>query len=288
MIMKWTRLMALLFCLTSCYVLTTAQSNESSLLWKVEGDDIQTSYVYGTFHILPQSDFDLSDQVTKAFNEADQIALELDFDDPSLQANMMRYANMEDGQTLDKLIDKEVYDEIDLYLQSTMGVGMQAFNKWKPFLLTSLVMGKLIEGQPASFELTFVKMAMEGKKEIVGLETAKDQLAIFDKIPYQDQADDVEEMFTDEKKTKETFQKMINLYKEGNIDKLVDFTRDYIDNPEEFKMLLSDRNEKWIPKMAEMSKENAVFYGVGAGHLGGEKGVINLLKEAGYTVTPVK
>jgi uncharacterized protein YbaP (TraB family) len=51
--------------------------------------------------------------------------------------------------------------------------------------------------------------------------------------------------------------------------------------------LLTDRNKKWIPKIETVARETPTFFGVGAGHLGGENGVIMLLKKAGFTVEPV-
>jgi uncharacterized protein YbaP (TraB family) len=51
--------------------------------------------------------------------------------------------------------------------------------------------------------------------------------------------------------------------------------------------MLDNRNLKWIPQIIETSKETPTFYAVGAGHLGGEKGVIRLLRKEGFKVTAV-
>ena len=53
-------------------------------------------------------------------------------------------------------------------------------------------------------------------------------------------------------------------------------------------MLITTRNSNWIPIMKKMMQEKVTFFAVGAGHLGGEKGVVNLLRKAGYKVTALK
>ena len=53
------------------------------------------------------------------------------------------------------------------------------------------------------------------------------------------------------------------------------------------ELLLVRRNENWIPVMERIMREGSAFFAVGAGHLGGPKGVVNLLRQAGYTVEPV-
>ena len=52
--------------------------------------------------------------------------------------------------------------------------------------------------------------------------------------------------------------------------------------------LLVTRNQNWIPKIQQITKEKPTFFAVGAGHLGGKKGVIALLRDAGFTVKAVK
>ena len=84
-----------------------AQTNNKSLLWKIEGDNIQTSYLYGTIHLIPQGAFEINEKITGAFNSAEQIVLEIDMDDPAMQMKMMQNALMKDETTLDQLFSEE-------------------------------------------------------------------------------------------------------------------------------------------------------------------------------------
>jgi len=81
---------------------------------------------------------------------------------------------------------------------------------------------------------------------------------------------------------------MITQYKNENIEGLYESVNESLkEDPEFKKAILDNRNNNWISKIGELSKDQKVFYGVGAGHLGGDQGVISLLRIAGYTVTPI-
>lgn len=264
-----------------------AQTDGKSLLWKIEGDDIQTSYLYGTIHLLPQEAFEITSKVNTAFESAEQIVLEIDMDDPSLQMKMMQNAAMKEGVTLDQVFSEEDYTAVSDAIKETMGVGLTALNTMKPFMLYSMLIGKLIDGAPASYELTFMQMAKEKELEILGLETVEDQMAVFDAIPYKEQAKDVVEMVRNEEETKKEFAELVAAYQAEDIDQMYDVILAYADTETEMNELIIKRNKNWIPVIGELAENKITFFGVGAAHLGGEVGVINLLKEAGYSVTPI-
>ena len=278
----------LLLFLATFFVAPSVQAQTANtLLWKVEGEGIETSYVFGTIHLLPQSDFQLKKKVENAFMESDLLVLELDMDDPGLQGQMMQHAMMKDGKTLDALFSEDDYKTLDTELQAAMGVGIAPFNTFKPFMIAAFLISKYLGEQPASFEASLLQMAKTKGIEIEGLETVAEQMSFFDSIPYEEQAEDIVEMLNEEEKTRELFRKLIDVYKSEDITALSNLMEEYFDDPEELDLLLNQRNKKWIPLITEKAGKTATFFGVGAGHLGGSEGVIALLKQAGYTVTPV-
>lgn len=265
-----------------------AQENNKSLLWKIEGNDINTSYIFGTFHILPKKDFEFKDKVKHAFSKTETVVLELDMDDPNMQGEFMKYSMLTDGQQLKSFMDDTEYAYLDAFFKEKMGFGMAQLNTFKPFTLSSMAMVSKFGKDAASYEATILTMAAEAKKEVKGLETVEFQMSLFDKQSYEEQIDDIIKLIKDEETAGLTFDDMVKLYKTEDIDKLYDFMNTYFEQDDELiKLLLSDRNVSWIEKMEASSKEQSTFFAVGAGHLPGEKGVINLLKEAGYTVTPI-
>lgn len=263
-----------------------AQEEAKTLLWKIEGKGIKTSYVFGTFHILPQKDLVIHDKVKQALGSTEQLVMELDFDDPALQANLMQSIAMNNGETLDKLLTAEQYKALNEEITATVGVGLDNFKTFKPFFLSTFLIPSLIGEQPVSFEVELTKMATAQGKSIEGLETVAEQAVVFDKIPYEKQAADLMEMVTDKAKMKRLYTDMIEKYKTENIaaiDKLVA----ELYSPEELAVLLTDRNKTFVTGIAKYAAAKPTFVAVGAGHLGGPKGVIKLLKQQGYTVTPV-
>lgn len=262
---------------------------QNSILYKVEGNNIQPSYVFGTVHMLPKEDFFIEEKVKKAFSESNLIVMELDMDDPSMQTESMKYAMLAGDDSLKNHMTEAEYNILDDYFTSKMGVGMAGFVKMKPFVVSSTVMMAHLGQNMASFESTFVQMAKNQEKEIKGLETIAFQMAIFDAQPYEEQIDQVIEMLQEEGGISGYFDKIISAYKTQDITVLYESLNEFFKEDEAFKeKMLDERNQNWIPQIGEFSKNTSVFYAVGSGHLGGEEGVIYLLKKAGYTVTPVE
>lgn len=269
--------------------LITAQAQDQSLLYKIEGAGITTSYVYGTIHILPNKDFVLKDKVKKAFDETELVVLEIDVDDPQLAQKMTQHANMKNDASLKSFMSDEEYQLLDQTLIKSAGVSVAAFEHVKPFFLTQLLMIPYLGEQPASYEEAFAKLAAESKKEILGLEKIEEQMAFFDEIPYQDQVDEIIRMLKEEERTKAIFNEMVQLYKAENTQELYQLIHKYYgdDSEKMADIILHQRNQDWINKMVNFAEDQSVFFGVGAGHLGGNQGVVQLLRKAGYTVTAI-
>jgi uncharacterized protein YbaP (TraB family) len=147
---------------------------------------------------------------------------------------------------------------------------------------------KLSNGDMKSYEMELFEMAKKQKKKIGGLETAEYQLSMFDSIPYREQADMLVKGIRSKSDGKDQLQQMVNLYKQQNISALYDMIiKDTSGIANHGNLLLDNRNKNWLPIMEKMMTENPTFFAVGAGHLGGEKGVITLLRKRGYTVKPM-
>lgn len=262
---------------------------QNSLLYKVEGNNIKTSYVFGTMHMMPKVDFLLEEKVKNAFAASDLIMMELDMDEPNMQTEIMKYAILATDDSLANHMTPEEYKILDDYFTTKMGVGMAAFAKLKPFIISSTAMIAHLGQDMASFEATFLQMAAADKKEVKGLETIEFQMSMFDEQSYEEQIDQVIEMLQKEGGMGAYFDEIVSAYTSQDINVLYKVLNEFFEDDEAFKKkMLDDRNENWIPKIGENSKGNSVFYAVGAGHLGGEKGVIALLTASGYTVTPVE
>jgi len=265
----------------------SAQRLENSLLWKIEGKGIQPSYLFGTFHLLPGKDFVISKKVSDAFNETEQLVLELKMDNPLLQLEMLKYVAMKDSMTIDQLVDSADYRLLDQALKESVGMGIAMFNTFKPMMIASMLVLKYIDGEPSSFDMTLAAIAREKEIPVFGLETLKYQMNIFDEIPYEDQVEDMMEMVKEEEKMARMYEKMVSVYMKEDINGLQTLTLEDAATEKEIEMLLNKRNREWVSRIEKFAAEKPTFIGVGAAHLGGEKGLVILLRKAGYKVTAI-
>jgi len=283
----------LLSLLSIAFIATTslsAQKLENSTLWKIEGNGLnKASYLFGTIHIT--CDATLENDVIKALDETTQLVLEIDMDDPDMQVKMMKGMYMKDGKTLKNMVNDEDYQAIDSLFINNVGMSVKMLENVKPFFLTSMLYPKFIDCPMESFEAELIKDATEQNEEIFGLETIEDQINVFDVIPYEDQLKDLVRTAKDNMAyDKANFEKLLKIYRDENITAMLDIMNDenYSSVTEYQDELLDKRNKNWIPKIEEFAEKQATFFGVGAGHLAGKNGVINLLRQAGYSVTAVR
>ena len=271
-------------------VLGFSQKTENSLLWKISGNGLtKPSYLYGTIHIT--CDATLNDNVLKALDDTSQLYLELDMDDPSLQMEMMRGMMMKDGKKMSQLASPEDFATVDKLLMANIGVSAKMFDNIKPSMVSIMLMPKMTDCPIQSIEGELMKITESQNEEIYGLETVTSQMAVFDAIPYEKQMEELVKTAKDNMASdKEMYKKMAAVYASKDLNAIMEFIKE-----EENEMygdhsyvLLDNRNKSWISKIEEAAKTAPTFFGVGAAHLPGENGVINLLRKKGYKVEPVK
>ena len=148
--------------------------------------------------------------------------------------------------------------------------------------------GDLQNGDIKSYEMEFMKIAENSGKTIGGLETIDYQISIFDSIPYMDQANMLVESIKSTDVGDDQMKELVDLYIGQDIAGLYKIMQGDENISEYEDVLLFKRNANWIPIMNQNMASNRSFFAVGAGHLGGAKGVINLLRQEGYSVKPFK
>lgn len=266
-----------------------AQTLQKTLLWKISGNKLEKpSYLYGTMHAV--CDATLDKNVEKAFDETSQLYLEIDMDDPNLQANMFKDMMMRDGKKMSEMVSPNEMALLDKFLTENVGYSGTMLNTVKPFFVNAMLIPKLLPCEMKTVEGELMTLSMKQNEPVFGLETVTEQIQVFDAIPYQNQMDDLLTMAKDGiDKSKAEFSKILDIYATKDIETMLQFTK-----KSESQMmsqfqddLLLKRNENWIPRISKIANEKPTFFGVGAAHLAGDKGVIKLLRKAGFTVEPV-
>lgn len=267
----------------------TAPAPANSLLWEVSGKGLaQPSYIYGTIHLICPQDLQVTEPMKRAFSSSKQVVMELDMDSPTMMQEMQAGMMMTDGQTLEKLLPAADYARVGDYLKAKAGMPIAQLGMLKPFVVSSILYPALLGCTPASYETTFVKLAQEQHKEITGLETVQEQMGFFDKIPYAVQSKMLTDMVTKEAEAQREFQQLLTLYKAQNVEELRTMSTKSSFGFQEYEQLLLDgRNQQWIARIEKQATAQPTFFAVGAAHLGGSQGVLNLLRQQGYRVTPV-
>lgn len=271
------------------WMIGSTYGQESSLLWKVSGNGLEKeSYLFGTIHIICKSDFVMDDRITEAFENTEELILELDMSDPQLQLKMQQVSMNPGMKNIQGEMDESLATLLDKFLLKNYGAGLGQLGVLKPFVLSSMVMLKALPcAEVESYETFYTSKASKSSMQVVGLETVEFQVGIFDRIPQDLQLQELGKMLAEDYSQSE-FQTMISAYLAEDIMALDEVMTSSGMMADYRSILLDERNKTWVPKIEEAMKAKSVFVAVGAGHLGGELGVIQLLKDAGYTVEPIK
>ena len=282
--------------------MSTAQEKASynHLLWKIEGGDLTApSYLYGTIHIIPQKDFRVSDTLQAYFEKADKLVMEMDMDildmgmgggdmDFSQMMSMLSEIMLTPPNSLKSLLSEADYTYLQGFMRDSMSTPIPFYQMFKPiFLSEQISISYCLEEMPNSFELYFRKQANEREMSIAGLETFEEQLSFIQDIPLEDQAASLMETVRNAHSLCQEYQHMYDLYNSQQLDSLMSMVNEDPTLKEQSGNLLDERNSNWIPKLKEWMQAESLFIAVGAAHLPGPMGVVELLRKSGYRVSPI-
>lgn len=269
---------------------------ENALLWEISGNELtKSSYLFGTIHIIGAEDYFIPKGTLSAIDNTEKIVFEINMEEMEDMSKLMSIIGgvmMNNGTTLKDLVSEEDYKLISDHFES-LGLPMFFFDKMKPMFLTvfssgDVKPGDLETGAIKSYESELMTIGKESNKEFGGLETIEYQISVFDSIPYTDQAEMLVESIKSANTQDDQFKEMIRVYKAQDLNAMQEmFAAEDGGIGEHEDVLLVNRNKNWIPVMKTMMTEKPTFFAVGAGHLGGDFGVIKLLQEAGYNLKPI-
>ena len=270
---------------------SVGQVTKNALLWEVKSKDGKiSSYLYGTMHLMDADLFYFPKKLEKLLLKSDVLCMEIaNVNDPDISPDALFLKN----ETLTDYFSEVQMDSIYRWAEKSLLMNKEQFNtnfsKAKPFLLLQFLLQSSLPENAKSYEKEFENLAKNNKKTIEGLESVTEQLELFTSLSKKEQAEMVMSSLREEEEAKSFFQEMQKIYLTQNIDDLYTFMKKESDSPiNSSRAFLEDRNQKWIPQMEKMMDSKSVFFAVGAAHLAGPEGVIELLIKKGYTLTPIK
>jgi len=263
--------------------------NGNSLLWKIEGNDCKTSYLFGTMHIIDEEYYKMSESLIKKIETSEAIIMEVGgMPSPFETLELMTL----DSGTVHSYFTKEqmatLLEFFDKKLKTSPETFHQLYGKMKPFFILQAISQGYFSDKTVSYDLNIMGMAAEKKIPLIGLETIEQQLGFFDAIPPSEMADLIMKSIADFDEEKKQTKKMMQIYSEQQVDKLIPMIKKQ--SPEFMvyeDIFLYNRNKAWIPKLKDEMSTKHCFIAVGAAHLFGEGGIIDLLQKEGYSVTAI-
>jgi uncharacterized protein YbaP (TraB family) len=263
----------------------TSLVSAQSLLHEVRGNGMKHSvYIYGTIHAIAQSDFFIDAVVDDRFNDSDIIVFEVDISSPTIMAEVQSAMMMKE-YGLDSLINEEDYQRVKRFFADSLQLPLDMLKQVKPLMMSSFLLPKLIGYQSVSYETFFLQRAIEQQKKVKGLETVAEQIGYMDMIPLESQAKILMETIEDFNVSRKEFVKLVETYKTRDVEKVYEVVMETGLEYREFGQYLIDaRNQNWVPRIIELGNNANTFIAIGCGHLGGESGVLNLLRKQGFEV----
>ncbi|MGZ8550433.1 MAG: TraB/GumN family protein [Chitinophagaceae bacterium] len=274
-----------------------AQKNntENTLLWKISGNGLaKPSYLFGTIHMLCKDDAVLSDSLINIIKNVKEVYFEVDLDNMFEMLGVMGKMKMRDDTTLQDLLSVADYEKVKNYFETKGSMlPFSMLETYKPMLAAStLQQGGLPCETTAMMEQVIMQEAKQHYKSIKGLESMGYQASVLDSIPYKLQAEQLVSYIDNAIKggdEDKELNEMLEAYKSQDLKKLEELLMKSDPSISNYTdVLLFNRNRNWVEKLKELLPEKSLLIAVGAGHLPGKEGCINLLRREGYKVTPVK
>jgi len=268
---------------------TTTYNQGNTLLWKVTGVGLaNASYVFGTMHTLCSEDATLSTELTSAFAQSQQLVMELDMDAPTFMKQMRRAVQLPWPNSLRRVKRQRDYRVVRKFFKFRLHQPILPFVLMKPAFVESYIYSTLLPCAPVSHEEKLMELARVQQKELLGLETIQQQMASLDTISYPRQMEALVKAIQEYDTYAPLMQQMVQAYRTQNVDALYRMLLDPRFNPDQNEVAdLAKRNRNWLPQMQQLMQARPTFFAVGAGHLGGQVGVLHLLRQQGYQVEPV-
>jgi uncharacterized protein YbaP (TraB family) len=263
-----------------------------NFLWRASGKGAGVVYLVGSVHMLSESYYPLDPVFDQAFKEADLLVEEVDLEEllaPATQLSILMRSRLPDGQTLADVLTPETMTLFKAFT-ADLGPAADTLFRFKPWMLATVIEG--LELQKAGFDPNlgldkhFHDRARREGKPVRGLETAEYQVSLFDGMPMDQQdrflAETLRQLAT-EKANVTTLADAWRFGDAATIEKIV--LSDLKSDPVLYQRLLVDRNRGWLPQVeALFERPGRAFVVVGAAHLVGPDGLLQMLKARGYTV----
>ena len=283
----------LIFCLAPILFLAPAARADEAhhTLWIAKGAH-NTVYLLGSVHVLKPGDRDLPTEALRAYSQAAALVMEIDLNslgaDPSLGIDPS-LESLPEGETLAGVLGASVYERFATHAR-TLGLTPGIFSTFQPWFAAMAMQQAELSHQgfdaSSGVDEQFAERAASDHKPIIALETVQQQLGFFAHLSIDQQRRFLLYMLDDADDAFDSADAVVAAWRSGDVVRLEGLLRESLNKyPELFRMLTIDRNRRWLPTVTGLLADRQDYLViVGALHLVGEDGLVNLLRQAGYRV----
>lgn len=276
-----------------CAVAAHAAPFERGLLWEVSRPGVAPSFLFGTMHASDPRLLQLSPAVDAAFSRARTFILEL-YPDEAVSRRFTEATRLEGGERLSNIVSPALFEQLveRLAPRGLMRHQVDQLKPWAAMLMVSELAGDGNE----SLDIAFFVRARFANKRIEELDSVEEQIAVFDDLPRETQVALLATALARHDALREEFEHSIHAYLRGDLAELTRIAgRNGDDTPTRQahyslleKKLIHDRSVVMAFRLQAHLRRGNVFAAVGALHLHGEKGMLQLLQDDGWTIRPLR
>jgi uncharacterized protein YbaP (TraB family) len=260
------------------------------ILWEVKGRH-NTVYLLGSVHMLKAGDSALPAEALRAYAASKVLVMELDLNGADAGSLLESGADLEslpEGQTLAEAVGPQLYAQL-LARAQPLGLDPEILSHFQPWfaalMVQQLELAKSGFDPAAGVDEQFALMAQEDHKPIIGLETIDEQLGFFAHLSLEQQRQFLRSTLQDSATAESDTDAVVRAWQHGDTVKLQQQLREGTnESPELYRLLTTERNRRWLPKIVQLlNGDDNYLVIVGALHLIGHDGVIELLQHQGFT-----
>lgn len=263
---------------------------QKGILWKIDSAGHRASYLLGTMHSEDPRVTQIPAKVRTPFELASSFTAEIKMDIGTM-ISMSQSMFYLDGRELESIIGKQQYQK-SVSLLANYGIPAMLVKHMKPWAVaTTLSLPKPKTG--LFLDLMLFNEAQAQGKALYGLETPAEQLAIFDNMSDKEQVTMLQDTLKNHHLLPGMLDQLLGAYLQRDLTKLQKLSDEFMKMGDAkiakkfTKEIVIDRNHRMVKRMQPRLKEGNAFIAVGALHLPGDEGILNLLKKRGYRVSPV-
>jgi len=277
---------------STVYTRNVFSQSQKCFLWRVQSK-ASTVYLLGSIHIFIKESYPLSREIENAFDQSDILAVETNIADIGKidVQKLIEIAFYPEGDSLERHVSKETYELVKKELGG-LGILPELMNKQKPWFLAatlaSLELLKLGYDPNSGIDMYFLSKA-KGKKRITELESLDDQFNLLSNFSDQDQESFLLYTVKDSNMLGREVDQLVHAWSSGDTKGVESIMTRSVNEDRRlssiYERLVYERNINMALKIEDLLRgKETCFVVVGAGHLVGEKGIVEKLKSKGYLI----